>query len=132
MNTKTLLIAALATAFAGAALADRRSDAELQQEAQLQTPSTTTRAEVISQFLAARADGTLAGHTDHRDQTPETNASTSLTRAEVVAELNAARANGTLFTSYSQRNLSDPHQAAMTHAADPVKLAGKAERKGMN
>lgn len=65
MNTKTLLITALAAAFSGAAFADVKSQAELQIDAQLAKPSMTTRAAVVEQFLQARANGTLIGHPDY-------------------------------------------------------------------
>lgn len=65
MNTKTLLITALAAAFSGAAFADVKSQAELQILSQLAKPSMTTRAAVVEQFLQARANGTLIGHPDY-------------------------------------------------------------------
>lgn len=69
MNTKTLLITALAAAFSGAAFADVKSHAELQIEAQLSKPSTTTREAVMNRFLQARANGTLIGHPDYGPRT---------------------------------------------------------------
>lgn len=69
MNTKTFLIAAVATAFTGAAFADVKSQAELQIEAQLAAPSMTTRSSVIKQFQKARANGTLIAHPDYGPRT---------------------------------------------------------------
>lgn len=96
MNTKSLLIAALATAFAGAAFATSKSPAELQQEAQLHAPSTTTRAAVMAEVLKARANGTLNVHPDYGSVAITTPASSQLTRTAVLAQVNEARAAGTL------------------------------------
>lgn len=99
MNTKSLLITVLATAFAGAAFADRESDAALQQEARLHAPSTTTRAAVQAEFLAARANGTLVVHPEYGNygaQAIKAAAPLQLTRAEVMADVREARADGTL------------------------------------
>ena len=94
MNTKSLLIAALATAFAGAAFATSKTPADLQQEAQLHAPSVTTRAAVMAEVLKARANGTLNVHPDYGNQAVA--APSQLTRAEVMAQVIEARAAGTL------------------------------------
>lgn len=94
MNTKSLLIAALATAFAGAALATSKSPADLQQEAQLRAPSVTTRAAVLAEVLRARANGTLNVHPDYGTQAVA--GPSQLTRAVVLAQVAEARAAGTL------------------------------------
>lgn len=99
MNTKSLLIAALATVFAGAALAEGKTFAELQQEAQLHAPSTTTRAAVLAELLQARAAGTLNVNPDRGPRVAAPSGASALTRAEVQAQLAAAQANGTLNVS---------------------------------
>lgn len=96
MNTKSLLLATLATVFTSAVLADGKSPAELQQEAQLHAPSTTTRAAVLAEVLKARAAGTLNVHPDYGPHPTPVSGPSALTRGEVRAQLAQARANGTL------------------------------------
>lgn len=94
MNTKSLLVAMLATALAGGAFATSKSPAELQQEAQLRAPSTITRAEVIAQLNEARANGTLNVHPDYG--TRAVTGPSQFTRTAVLNQLDQARADGTL------------------------------------
>ena len=104
MNTKSLLIAALATAFAGAALATSKSPAELQQEAQLRAPSTLTRAGVHAQVLQAQADGTQTRDGEQRWSTPAaTPPASTLKRADVRADVLRAQSEGTLTVNSEQR-----------------------------
>lgn len=70
MNSKSLLIAGLAIAFAGAAFADGKTPSELQQEAQLRAPSVTTRAEVRAQVTAAMARGERLSQGDTNRDSP--------------------------------------------------------------
>ena len=63
MNSKSLLITVMVSAFAGAAFADAKTPTELQQEAQLPAPSTTTRAAVKAGVPKDRADATGSTHT---------------------------------------------------------------------
>jgi hypothetical protein len=123
MNTRPLLIAALATAFAGTSFATSKSPADLQQEAQLRAPSTVTRAQVISELNAARANGTLNVHPDYG--TRAVAGPSQLTRTAVLAELNAARADGTLnvHPDYGTRAVTGSSQLTRAQARAEVAAA---------
>lgn len=109
MNTKSLLTAALATAFAATALATSKSPADLQQEAQLRAPSTVTRAQVIAELNEARANGTLNVHPDYG--TRAVTGPSQLTRAQVRAEVATAMARGErLSQGDSNRNSASVHR----------------------
>jgi hypothetical protein len=120
MNAKSLLIATLAAALTGAAFAEsRKTEAELQQEAQLRAPSNISRASVLAELARARADGTLVAslNTEGFGSRAVTGSSANgLTRAAVLAEVRRAVADGSL--------PSNPDYGHRASAA--VKAAGSA------
>lgn len=93
MNSKPLLMI-LASTISFVASAGSKSPAELQQEAQLRAPSTTTRAAVLAEMARAQANGTLNVHPDYGTRAIGSNDGSTLTRAEVRAATAAAMANG--------------------------------------
>lgn len=81
MNTKSLLIAALATAWVGAASATSKTPADLQQQAQLRAAPTTTRAQVHAEVVAAMARGARLSQGDINRNSPSVHEARAQTTA---------------------------------------------------
>jgi len=95
MKTSNLLAAlALSLVASGAALADG-AEYDYPQAASAQSQTANTRAEVVAELKAARANGTVlaAGEADYAQNTPFVS---TRSRADVIAETRAAQASGEL------------------------------------